>query len=141
MAVMKKLLLTLIPALVLIISFVFIYKQQLICFVFQFVNEPEPTTDATTWQSRIVNFAGGATPADRDFLIHKLMAFSAAAEETSFARLAYKYYYEDFAKMAADGILDVEENRQLRDLYSEVLSEAQVEQWYKDRGRLIIGNE
>jgi len=33
------------------------------------------------------------------------------------------------------------ENRALRELYSEVLSEDEIERWYKDRGRLIIGTD
>jgi hypothetical protein len=137
----RKWLLIAVPVLVLIASFVVIYKQALIGLVFQLVDEPEPTEDGAVWEGKITGYSGGATEADRDFLIRKLMALSAAAKETSFGRLAYKYYYEDFEKMAADGTLDGKENHQLRELYSEVLSQAQVEQWYRERGRLVIGTD
>ncbi|HUX08027.1 MAG TPA: hypothetical protein VMX35_12000 [Acidobacteriota bacterium] len=138
---MRKWLLIAIPVILLIVYLVVIHQQELTELLFHFVDEPEPTEDGSIWEGRITGFEGGATAADRDFLIRKLMAFSAAAKETSFGRLAYKYYYEDFAKMAGDGTLDARENRQLRELYSEVLSEAQVEQWFKERGRLVIGTD
>ena len=106
-----------------------------------FVDEPEPTTDGEAWRAKITAFEDGTGPADRDFLILKLMAFSAAARETHFARLAYKYYYEDFEKMAEDGTLDGRENTGLRELYSEVLSEEMIEKWHREGGRIVIGEE
>ena len=106
-----------------------------------FVDEPEPATDGEAWRAKITSFADGTGPADRDFLILKLQAFSAAAQETHFARLAYKYYYEEFEKMAEDGTLNGRENTSLRELYSEVLSEETIEKWHREGGKLVIGEE
>ncbi len=138
---MRKWLLIAILVILLLVSLVVIYRQELIEFVFSFVDEPELTEDGVVWESKITGFVGGTTIADRDFLIRKLMALSAAAKETNFGRLAYKYYYEDFEKMAGDGTLDAAENRALRELYSEVLSQEEVEQWFREGGRLILGDQ
>lgn len=139
---MNKWLLLLVVIVVIAAALLFIFRREAMDLFFDmFVAEPERTEDAGIWQERISLFTGGASVKDRDFLIRKLMALSAAAGETHFARLAYKYYYEDFEKMASDGTLDAAENRALRDLYSEVLPEELVEQWYRERGRLVIGQE
>ncbi len=138
---MRRWLLIAILVILLLVSLVVIFRQELIEFFFSFVDEPELTQDSAVWESRITGFEGGVTADDRDFLIKKLMALSAAAEETSFGRLAYKYYYEDFERMAADNTLDAAENRALRELYSEVLSQEEVEQWFREGGRLILGDQ
>lgn len=139
---MNKWLLLLIAVVIVVAALLFVFRREAMDLFFDmFVDEPERTEDASGWERRISHFAGGATVEDRDFLIRKLMALSAAAGETHFARLAYKYYYEDFEKMAADGTLDAAENSALRNLYSEVLSEELVEKWFRERGRLIIGED
>lgn len=139
---MNKWLLVLVVIVIAIGTLLFFFRRETLDLFFNvFVAEPERTEDSGKWEERITNFEDGITSEERDFLIRKLMALSAAAEETHFARLAYKYYYEDFEKMAADGTLDEAENRALRKLYSEVLPENLVEKWFRERGKLVIGED
>jgi hypothetical protein len=136
---MNKWMIVIAMILIALISVVVVYKDVLVELMFGFIDEPKLTTDQALWQSRITMFQGGTTADDRDFLIRKLLAFSAASTETNFARLAYKYYYEDFEKMTADNTLDATENSNLRSLYSDVLPEEDIEHWFRTRGRLVIG--
>ena len=100
-------------------------------FILTSVDEYNIAVDGESHRVKIDKLEGDVTPEDRAFLVKKLLALTIMAQTDEDYKEASGKYGRAFLEMAEDNTLTEEEYLELKEMFSEIVSDEDVEDWLR----------
>ena len=98
-------------------------------FFLNIADEFDVSVDGKRHKIKIDKFEGGTTANDRTFLVQKMLALFARVADGEEYKSAWQGYSRELYEVAQDRTLTAEENRRLRELHDDIVSEDEAERW------------
>ncbi len=105
-------------------------------FVIAWDEDIDLTVDGKTIEATIEEFEEGLGPEDRGFAVKKMMVLLARKLENEESTRYWEEYSRALEEVAEDRLLTAEENTRLREMFSDFVSEEDVNNWFEELRKL-----